>query len=321
MQTPARTIRVDMNELEFAFESHDNVFDHFLDTQTGNVLVVPGFAYSGDHFEEMDRAAELIESDPDRFLALESDSELRPSVADARAFASDVDDPQFRHRLEAALRQPRGAFRRFLSILDEEFGENERWHYERRKQLRDNVAAWLAARGINALYEPLPPFQPRNDVRRHLLAGAATFVKRVKGIAGVNRIALIGSITTPKRSPNDVDLIVTVATNTIIPEIAAAGRKLKGHALQLNRGADIFLANSAGSYLGRTCPWRECRPGIRMRCQAQHCGGHLYDDLHVLTLKREVIATPPLVIWPEVVVTGEIPPDVIEAFALRSPGA
>jgi hypothetical protein len=317
MQTPARTIRVDMNELEFAFESQDNVFHHYLDTQTGQVLGVPGFAYTGDVDEAMDRAAELIESDPERFLPLESDVELRPSIADAREFARGVEDEPFRQQLEAALRQPRGAFRRFLGILDEESGENERWHHERRRHLRDNIVAWLAARGINALYEPLPPFQPRNDVRRHLLAGAATFVKRVKQIPGVHRIALIGSMTTPKRAPNDIDLLVTIDTNTIVPDIAAAGRKLKGHALQLNRGADIFLANPANHYLGRTCPWRECAPGIRMRCQAQHCGGHLYDDLHVLTLKREVIAAPPLVIWPEAVVTGEIPADVIEAFGLR----
>lgn len=306
-----------MNELEFAFESHDNVFDHYLDLQTGQVLGVPGFAYTGDAHEEMDRAAELIESDPERFLSLESDTDLRPSIADAREFARGVDDEPFRQRLDAALRQPRGAFRRFLDILDEETGEDERWHYERRRRLRDNIAAWLAAQEINALYEPLPPFEPRNDVRRHLLAGAATFVNRLKKIHGVHRIALIGSMTTPKRAPNDIDLLVTIGTNTVIPDIAAAGRKLKGHALQLNRGVDIFLADSANHYLGRTCPWRQCAPGIRMRCHAQHCGGHLYDDLHVIKLSRELIAAPPLVIWPERVVKGEIPQDVIEAFALR----
>jgi hypothetical protein len=244
MKTQERTLRVDMNELEFAFESRDDVFDHYLDTQTGQVLGVPGFAYTGDEDEAMDRAAELIESDPDRFLPLESDIELRPSIADAREFACGVEDEPFRQQLEAALRQPRGAFRRFLGILEEESGENERWHHERRQRLRDNIAAWLAARGINALYEPLPPFQPRNDVRRHLLAGAATFVKRVKQIPGVRRIAMISSMTTPKRAPNDI-------------------------------------------------------------------------DLHVLTLKREVIAAPPLVIWPEAVMKGEIPADVIAAFGLR----
>jgi len=36
-----RTIRVDMSELEFAFESHDHVFARYLDTQTGQILLVP----------------------------------------------------------------------------------------------------------------------------------------------------------------------------------------------------------------------------------------------------------------------------------------
>lgn len=69
-------------------------------------------------------------------------------------------------------------------------------------------------------------------------------------------------------------------------------------------------------YLGRTCPWRECGPGIRTRCHAQHCGGHLYDDLQVLTLKRELLAEPPLEVFPKVVVRQEIPGDVMEAFGI-----
>ncbi|HEX2123826.1 MAG TPA: hypothetical protein VHL59_19535, partial [Thermoanaerobaculia bacterium] len=172
----------------------------------------------------------------------------------------------------------------------------------------------LAKHGINILYEPLPPWQPRDDVRRHLLAGAAAFVKRVKRIEGISRIALIGSIATAKRAPNDIDLLVTIATRAIVPEIAAAGRGLKGHAQQRNRGADIFLADSTGRYLGRTCPWRECGPGIRTRCEAQHCGGHLYDDLHAIALGPEVIASPPLVIWPELVARGKVPEDVLAAL-------
>lgn len=306
-----------MSDLELAFESYDHVFDHYLDTQTGQVLLVPGFAHAGDGDDEMDRAAELIEAEPERFLPLESDIDLRPSIQDAHEFVRGVEDESFRGRLDAALGQRRGAFRSFLDLLHEESGEVERWNHERRQWLRGNIVAWLAARGINILYEPLPPWQPRNDVRLHLLAGAAAFVDRVKKIRGVTRIALVGSFTTPKRAPNDIDLLVTVDTDTIIPDIAAAGRKLKGHAQQLNRGADIFLANPAHQYLGRTCPWRECGPGIRRSCEAQHCGGHLYDDLHVLTLPTAAIATPSLVLWPEVVVAGEIPKDVMEAFGLE----
>jgi hypothetical protein len=317
MVTPPRPLKVDMSELEFAFESaHENVFTHYLDTQTGEVLALPGIAYMGDEDEEMDAAVERFESDPERFLLLESDTDLRPSADDAREFAHGVEDEHFGQRLLAALGHPRGAFRRFLDVLNEESGETERWHHVRRQRLRENIAAWLAARGASILYEPLPPWQPRHDVRRHLLAGAAAFVQRARQIQGVTRIALIGSMTTSKRAPNDVDLLVTVTTDASVPAIAAAGRKLKGHAQQLNRGADIFLADSAHRYLGRTCPWRECGPGIRRSCEAQHCGGHLYDDLHVLTLGRDIIAAPPLVIWPESPVNGEIPQDVLATFGL-----
>lgn len=313
--TTGTPLRVNMNELEDAFQSaHENVFAHYLDRRTGQVLAVPGIAHDGDEDEELEAAVQSIEADPARFLLLESDTDLRPSVGEAREFAEGVDDERFRQRLLAALAQPRGAFRRFVDVLHEESGEVERWRHVRRQRFRENIAAWLAARGIRILYEPLPPHGPRHDVRRHLLAGAAAFVGRVRQIEGVTRIALIGSIATPKPSPNDIDLLVTLAQTASTPAIAAAGRKLKGHAQQINRGADIFLADPAHRYLGRTCPWRECGPGSRRSCEAQHCGGHLYDDLHVLTLPHDTIATPPLVIWPEVSTHGPIPADVLEAF-------
>jgi hypothetical protein len=36
------------------------------------------------------------------------------------------------------------------------------------------------------------------------------------------------------------------------------------------------------------------RPRIRRAYKAQHCGVHIYDDLQVITLKRDMIASPPL---------------------------
>jgi hypothetical protein len=314
-----KTLRVDMNELELAFEN--DAFTSYLDTDTGEIVVVPGDAYEAvmgdEEYEETEAALELIEDNPGRFLLLQSGADIRPSIDDARAFARSVEDEAFRRRLEAALDQRRGAFRSFLDVVHQESGEIERWNHVSRQRVRDNIAASLAVRGIKLLYDPLPPFQPRDDARRHLLAGAAAFVKRVKQIKGVTRIALIGSITTPKRSPNNINILLTIASEDIVPDIAAAGRKLMGHAQQLNRGADIFLADPTGRYLGRTCPWRDCGPGIRSRCQAQHCGGHLYDDLRVLTLKHDTITTPPIEIWPKVVVRGDVPKDVLEAFGIE----
>ena len=50
---------------------------------------------------------------------------------------------------------------------------------------------------------------------------------------------------------------------------------------QSQNGGDIFLAGPKGNYLGRTCHWKNCGPGIRMSCDALHCGQrhYLHDDL------------------------------------------
>src|ERR1700747_2366324 len=101
---------------------------------------------------------------------------------------------------------------------------------------------------------------------------------------GVRRIALLGSLATAKAIPKDVDLLVTVERAMDLSPLARAGRRLKGLAQTINLGADIFLADTAGHYLGRICHYRECHP--RVACRAQHCGlrTHLNDDLHIVTL-------------------------------------
>jgi hypothetical protein len=130
-------------------------------------------------------------------------------------------------------------------------------------------------------------------IRPHLLTGVLRFVQAARQIDGVLRIALIGSLTT-KPDPKDADLLVTVRDDADLALLAAAERKLKGHTQQQNRGANIFLCSAEGLYLGRTCHWKECRPGVRLSCDAQHCGRCplLYDDLQVIKLPWQIIAAP-----------------------------
>ncbi|MEM9358222.1 MAG: hypothetical protein AAGB04_18640 [Pseudomonadota bacterium] len=92
--------------------------------------------------------------------------------------------------------------------------------------------------------------------------------------------------------------------------IARIGRQLQGGLQRYNLGADIFLADASGSYIGRVCSYRECR--TRMACRAEHCGWHphLNDDLHVVTLSSELIATPPVELWPRVGRNCSVPEDV-----------
>ena len=151
-----------------------------------------------------------------------------------------------------------------------------------------------------------------SPIRSFLLAEVLSFVERARTYPGVRRIALVGSLAGNKRDPKDADVLVTVDDDTDLAALAAAGRRLKGRAQSRNRGADIFLADPRGRYIGRTCHWRECRPGIRVACDARHCGRRLFvhDDLDTVTLDAAVVTAPPLELWPEVVRRVPLPRDV-----------
>jgi predicted nucleotidyltransferase len=149
-------------------------------------------------------------------------------------------------------------------------------------------------------------------IRDYLLAEVRLFVEHARVCPGVRRIALIGSLTREKSDPKDADVLVTVDDDADLTSLATAGRKLKGHAQNRNRGADIFLADPSGDYLGRICHWRECYPGIRASCDARHCGQRpfLHDDLDDVTLDTTLIKAPPLDLWPSIVRRVELPRDV-----------
>jgi hypothetical protein len=141
------------------------------------------------------------------------------------------------------------------------------------------------------------------------------FVRVARDCRGVLRIALVGSLITTKPVPKDADMLVTIDGAADLAGLARAGRRLKGFAQTINLGADIFLADESARYLGRICHYRECHP--RMACLAQHCGRreHPNDDLHVVTLSKDLLAAPPIILWPNVVRRLKVPPDV-EALLL-----
>jgi predicted nucleotidyltransferase len=96
--------------------------------------------------------------------------------------------------------------------------------------------------------------------RRQLLDGLRRFVASVRRIAGVRRIAVLGSIVTTKVDPKDIDVLVVVTDDADLSQLATAARRLQGHAQGFNRGADVFLADERGTYIGRTCHWKDCPP-------------------------------------------------------------
>jgi hypothetical protein len=159
------------------------------------------------------------------------------------------------------------------------------------------------------------------SIRERFLDEAARFVRSASTIPGVRRIAVIGSIVTVKPNPKDIDLLVTVTDDADLAPLALRARRLQGTLQGLNHTADVFLADETGRYLGRTCRWRECRPGIR-RCDAVHCGrrSYLHDDLATLTLKAATIRDVRVLVWPTVQHSGPIPADVQRFLEGLHPG-
>lgn len=150
----------------------------------------------------------------------------------------------------------------------------------------------------------------RESLRSFLLSEVRRFVHNASQIPGVIRIALIGSLLTNKPSPKDADLLVTIDSEIDMDSLAAAGRRLEGMCQSRSSGADIFLCDSEGEYLGRTCSWKQCHP--RMACLGTQCGTgvRIRNDFDVIRLDTELILQPPLELWPTIVRRGEIPRDV-----------
>lgn len=150
-----------------------------------------------------------------------------------------------------------------------------------------------------------------SEVRSTLLELTAEFVVLARSCLGVTRIALLGSILSTKPRPKDIDVLVSVSSNVQLSRLAKVGRRLKGSAqARLNSGADVFLADDVGRYIGRICHYRDCHP--RVLCHARHCGAvqHLADDLDVVMLPAELIAAPPVELWPQLVARVTVPDDV-----------
>jgi hypothetical protein len=154
--------------------------------------------------------------------------------------------------------------------------------------------------------------QNDSDIRAFLLAETFRFINRIAALPGIERIALIGSLTTNKIDPKDADILITVEDDADLTALAAATRRLKGLAQSKNKGADVFLANLAGQYIGRICHWRRCGPGFRASCDACHCGQRhfLHDDFDDIRLDTTVVREPTVEVYPEVVCRHEVPCDL-----------
>jgi predicted nucleotidyltransferase len=310
-----RKIKMDLGELIYAFEDTSWEANRYLDVETGQVVTI-----TGETRRELERIYEEYDPEEQPFdlaeilqkrdlpewhqqMLLEADqieayygsryigvpqADSHEGYRDMEAFIVTVEDERLQDQLWRAI-SGRGAFRRFKDVLANHFHERERWFSFQDTQLKQRVLDWLESEGIEPIIEPSaeetgPPIPSE---RARLIAEVLPFVRAASKLPGVLRIVLIGSLVTDEPDPKDVDMLVTVTDDADLAPLATLGRKLQGHAQGFNRGGEVFLADPQGNYLGRTCSWKRCGPGIRMSCDALHCGRrhYLHDDLKAICLR------------------------------------
>lgn len=334
-----KRLEINLSELAYAMEDALGLNDYYLDLETGKIVMISDETrweleqlyeenYNPEAAEAFDLAEVLRQTNMHEWqqqALLEADRVEREYLSrylsipqatshegygDMEDFIVTVPDMQLQSQLWDAIRG-RGAFRRFKDVLADHPRERERWFEFKDELMQQRVVDWLNSAGIEPVFAPRsvperPPMRPK------FMEEVLIFVRAASLLAGVTRIALIGSLTTDEPEPKDVDMLVTVTDKADLVPLATLGRKLNGHLQQFNRGGEVFLADPQGNYLGRTCPWKQCGPGIRLSCDALHCGRrpYLHDDLETIRLAKELILAPPLELWPQVTARVPVPADI-----------
>ncbi len=316
MKPPRRHLHLDILELESAFEFlaavdpslSDEPCISFLNLTTGKIVD-----------PEDDEEVEALLASPNH-TELPSDLFEELPYGSLDQFVDSLPDGSQRTELEQAI-CGKGAFRRFKDIV---FGGSDvelkhRWSWFDTRRKRERIVEWLREENIEPewghdIFEAPPLPNKRADLLRAVLA----FVQGSRHLPGVRRVALLGSLATSKPIPKDVDLLVEVDDDMPLDGLARLQRQLLGTTMQTGDscGADVFLCNPLGNYIGRICSWKSCGPGIRQSCQAQHCGRREYlnDDFQNVRLDAALLAEPPLELWPEIIARTQLPNDVHEAL-------
>jgi hypothetical protein len=162
-------------------------------------------------------------------------------------------------------------------------------------------------------------YNPAKNIREIYLQEVKLFTDKVKTIDGVIRIAMIGSLTTYKSEPKDIDMLLTIEDDLDLSRLAKITRQMNGHVQAYNHNAEVFLSNPQYDYIGRICHWKDCGPGIRASCDAMHCGlrEYLHDDFGSVELEKSLIINPPIVLWPEVKISSDIPWDLTKNLLIN----
>ncbi|GMA64928.1 UPF0158 family protein [Alicyclobacillus fastidiosus] len=137
-----RSIKTDLNELCDAYSMNNDEIDHFLDVETGEIIVRLDPVLTGERDEEWDEELEFN----DRYIhvpKIDSDTAYHLMTE----FASTVTSKVLGEALEEALHR-RKPFRGFKDVISDFPEERNRWFEFEREAHQRAVLEWLEQNNI-----------------------------------------------------------------------------------------------------------------------------------------------------------------------------
>lgn len=139
-------LRIDTDELLFAIDTNNDGIDHYLDVQTGEIILVNLDDFSEDDPEYAEMKA--VADDDERYRYIEPISS-RDGWSFMLDFSDHVADSNVRERLLDAIHGS-GAFGRFKRVLSYHPELREAWFRFRDERIMERASEWLARENIDA---------------------------------------------------------------------------------------------------------------------------------------------------------------------------
>lgn len=138
-------LSIDAQDLIMALENHGEVFQYFVDLQTGEVVFLADEAYVGKADDDLELE---IEADPERYRAIDSLPSFKgwQVMAD---FIEQLPSGKERVRLTRAVQQS-NPFRRFKNALLDYPRLREEWFAFHESAMIELALEWLRDEGIEA---------------------------------------------------------------------------------------------------------------------------------------------------------------------------
>jgi hypothetical protein len=141
-----RKVKANLSELIDAFDNCQIGYEYYLDTKTGELLLVSDEFMDTNETEEI---YERLDSEPERYLSIPTESS-REGYQDMVAFTESLEDENLKEKLWIAL-NGRGAFRRFKDVLLSYPEKREEWFKFQDKRLEKRVMEWLEENEIELI--------------------------------------------------------------------------------------------------------------------------------------------------------------------------